>query len=77
VNGGGIRASCPGSRKLPSRTSEPPVAIEAIAGGIFDLCLHYSFQGRIAELPELVPAATYIALAPFLGAKEAARVARR
>jgi hypothetical protein len=26
---------------------------------------------------ELVPAATYIALASFLGAKEAARVARR
>jgi hypothetical protein len=51
------------------------VTIEVIAGGIFDLCLHYAFQGRIGELPELVPSATYIALAPFVGSKEAARVA--
>jgi AcrR family transcriptional regulator len=53
----------------------PAVAVEAIAGGIFDLCLHYALAGRIGELPELAPSATYIALAPFLGGEEAARVA--
>ncbi len=51
------------------------VTVEAIAGGLFDLCLHYGLTGRIRELPELVPAATYIALAPFLGGPEAARIA--
>jgi AcrR family transcriptional regulator len=51
------------------------ITVEAIAGGLFDLCLHYGLTGRIRELPELVPSATYIALAPFLGGAEAARIA--
>jgi AcrR family transcriptional regulator len=51
------------------------ITIEAIAGGLFDLCLHYALAGKISELPELVPSATYIALAPFLGGEEAARIA--
>jgi AcrR family transcriptional regulator len=53
----------------------PPVTIEAIAGGLFEVCLHYALAGRIAKLPEAIPAATYIALAPFLGGEEAARIA--
>lgn len=53
----------------------PAVTVEAIAGGLFDLCLHYALAGRIRELPELVPTATYIALAPFLGAEEATHIA--
>ncbi|HEX3452624.1 MAG TPA: TetR/AcrR family transcriptional regulator, partial [Solirubrobacteraceae bacterium] len=53
----------------------PAVTIEAIAGGLFELALHYALEGRIAELPELVPTATYIALAPFVGGEEAAQVA--
>lgn len=51
------------------------ITIEAIAGGLFDLCLQYALAGRIGELPELVPTATYIALAPFLGGELAAQVA--
>ena len=69
------RMLVPGLEQAPGQSPIAPVTIEAIAGGIFDLCLHYSLQGRIAELPQLVPSATYIALAPFLGSKEAARVA--
>jgi AcrR family transcriptional regulator len=65
----------PGLEEAPEQSAASPVTIEAIAGGIFDLCLHYAFQGRIGELPELVPSATYIALAPFLDSREAARVA--
>jgi AcrR family transcriptional regulator len=53
----------------------PAVTIEAIAGGIFDLCLHYALAGRIGQLPELSASATYVALAPFLGGEEAARIA--
>jgi AcrR family transcriptional regulator len=51
------------------------ITIEAIAGGLFDLCLHYALAGRIRELPELIPSATYIALAPFLGGEDAGRIA--
>lgn len=59
-----------------SKGSRPPaVTIEAITGGVFELCASYAQRGRIAELPELAPRATYFALAPFVGAEEAATVA--
>ena len=60
-----------------ARGHGPPAAVvvDAITGGIFDLCLHYALQGRIHELRELTPTATYVALAPFLGGAEAARIA--
>lgn len=64
----------PGLEQAPD-DAPAAVMVEAIAGGLFDLCLHYALAGRIGELPELVPAATYIALAPFLGGEEAARFA--
>ncbi|MHB8233560.1 MAG: TetR/AcrR family transcriptional regulator, partial [Solirubrobacteraceae bacterium] len=53
----------------------PPVTLEAIAGGLFEVCLHYALAGTIGKLPEATAAATYIALAPFLGGEEAARIA--
>jgi AcrR family transcriptional regulator len=65
----------PRVEEAPGQSAASAVTVEAIAGGIFDLCLHYAVQGRIGELPELLPSATYIALAPFLGSKDAARVA--
>jgi hypothetical protein len=37
--------------------------------------LHYAAQGRIEDLPELTADATYVALAPFIGAEAAAQVA--
>jgi AcrR family transcriptional regulator len=60
-----------------ARGEKPPtaVAIEAIAGGIFELCLSYTARGHISELSELAPWATYFALAPFVGAENAATVA--
>lgn len=64
----------PGLEQTSSYTPSS-VTVEAIAGGLFDLCLHYALAGKVRELPELVPAATYIALAPFLGGEEAARFA--
>ncbi|HXP29029.1 MAG TPA: TetR/AcrR family transcriptional regulator [Solirubrobacteraceae bacterium] len=53
----------------------PAVTVEAIAGGLFELGLHYTLAGKLAELPELVPTATYIALAPFIGGEDAASIA--
>lgn len=69
------RMLVPGLDEVPGQPPSAAVTIEAIAGGIFDLCLHYALQGRIRELPELTPSATYIALAPFIGGEQAAAIA--
>ena len=65
----------PGFEEAPKGRIPPPITIEAIAGGVSELCFHYAVQGRIRELGELTSDATYIALAPFIGAERAARVA--
>jgi AcrR family transcriptional regulator len=63
----------PGLAAPPSRSSD--VTVEAITGGIFELCLRCAMRGELASLPELAPIATYFALAPFLGGEAASRVA--
>jgi AcrR family transcriptional regulator len=65
----------PGFRQAPRAQRPPQVAAEAIAGGIFELALHHALQRRMHELPTMVPRATYFALAPFIGAEAAGRVA--
>jgi AcrR family transcriptional regulator len=69
------RMLVPGLEEAPRQSPLRPVTVEAIAGGIFDLCLHYALHRKIHELPELTVTATYIALAPSLGSGEAARIA--
>jgi hypothetical protein len=51
------------------------VTLEAITGGIFELCVDCAISGQITRLPELVPVATYFALTPLIGAEQAAAVA--
>jgi AcrR family transcriptional regulator len=65
----------PGVDGAEVEISAPDVKVEAIAGGVFDLCLHYALAGKIGELRELTVPATYIALAPFIGGKQAALIA--
>lgn len=65
----------PGAEAASELALSPPVAIEAIAGGLFELCLTYALQGHIESLPELLPRATYFALAPFIGPEPAGEVA--
>jgi AcrR family transcriptional regulator len=65
----------PGLDEAPEQSKPAAVTIEAIAGGVFELCFSYALQGRIKDISELVPRATYFALAPFLGAEEAGRIA--
>jgi len=55
----------------------PRIAVEASVGAITELCLHHVASGRAAELPELEADATYVALAPFIGAEHAALYATR
>jgi AcrR family transcriptional regulator len=65
----------PGLDQAPPTSRPPEVVVEAIAGGLFELCLHHAQHRRLHELPALVPRATYFALTPFIGPDEAARVA--
>jgi AcrR family transcriptional regulator len=58
----------PGYERVPKT---PPVAAEAIGGAIYALIHDQVKRGGPESLPELVPTATYLTLAPFLGAKEA------
>ncbi|HEX2071765.1 MAG TPA: hypothetical protein VHF90_08990 [Thermoleophilaceae bacterium] len=46
----------------------PAIVAEAIAGGIYELIRSYVLEGRLHELPDVVPDATVVALSPFLGA---------
>ena len=65
----------PGLDEAPRQQRPPDVTVEAIAGGLFELCLHHALQRRMYELPLMVPRATYFALAPFIGASAAGKVA--
>ena len=67
----------PGYHHAPKDSAMPGVAPEAIAGGIWQVLNHYIEDERTNELPEVAPQLIYAALTPFLGPKEAAKVARR
>ncbi len=73
--GGYAQMLVPGFEHAAAQARPPAITVEAIVGGVSELCLHHAVQGRISQLPELLPDTTYVALAPFIGAEEAARVA--
>jgi len=52
-----------------------PIAAEAIGGAIYALIYDQVKVGGPQSLPQIAPLATYITLAPFLGAEEACAVA--
>jgi AcrR family transcriptional regulator len=59
------------------RKDVPPIAAEAIAGGIWQVLHYYVENDCLAELVGAAPQLTYFALTPFLGPVEAAKVARQ
>ena len=65
----------PGAEGATDLVLPAAVTIEAIAGGLFELCLTYTLQGQTERLSELLPRATYFALAPFIGPDQAGHVA--
>jgi AcrR family transcriptional regulator len=66
----------PGFEEVREGSDRPPnVAMEAIAGGIFELCLTYTVLGQVHRLTELAPWVTYFTLAPFVGPEKAGSVA--
>jgi len=64
-----------GLNELDPSQRPPELTAAAITGGIFELCVTYVMQQQITALPEATPAATYFALAPFVGSQEAVRIA--
>jgi hypothetical protein len=60
----------------PQRKRPSGIAPEAIAHGLFELAFHQAAQDKIEDLLQLTPIATYLTLAPFLGASDAAHAAR-
>ncbi len=69
------RMLLPGLDYSPGEERPSGVTVEAIAGGLYELCLHHVLQDRTHELPAMVPRATYFALAPFIGAQDAGTIA--
>jgi AcrR family transcriptional regulator len=69
------RMLIPGLDDAPVQNPMPAVTTEAITGGLFELCFYHALQGRVRDLPEMTPTATYLALTPFIGSADAARVA--
>jgi AcrR family transcriptional regulator len=66
----------PGFDEVREEGHRPPeVTMQAVAGGIFELCLTYTVRGQVGRLTELAPWITYFALAPFVGREQACAVA--
>ncbi len=63
-----LRIAADSPSLLPS-----PVVGEAIVGGVYELFHDYVLRGQTRRLPELTDHVMYIALAPFMGARDAWR----
>jgi len=61
----------------PRRRRPPEILPEAIVHGLFELVYCHVTQDRLAELPLAAAQATYLALAPFVGVRDAGKLALR
>jgi AcrR family transcriptional regulator len=66
----------PGFELADERSTVPSITAEAVAGGIWQVFHHYVENECVEQLPEAAPQLTYMALTPFIGPKDAAKVAR-
>jgi AcrR family transcriptional regulator len=60
-----------------SSHSVPGIAPEAIAGGIWQVLHNHIEHEHVEDIAGLAPQLVYVALAPFIGGKEAGRIARK
>ncbi len=67
----------PGYHYSSSSHSVPGIAPEAIAGGIWQVLHNHIEHERVEDIAGLAPQLVYVALAPFIGGKEAGRIARK
>jgi AcrR family transcriptional regulator len=66
----------PGLELAQDQGAVPKITPEAVAGGIWQVFHHYIENECVDRLPEAAPQLTYMALTPFIGPKQAAKVAR-
>jgi AcrR family transcriptional regulator len=57
----------------PQRRRPPLLAAETVVHGLFELAFTHAATRRTTQLPAVADEASYLALAPFLGASEAAK----
>lgn len=62
------------ARSLPGPLSPGAVSVEASIGGIWGIVHYHVIRGATRQLPELAGYATYLALAPAIGAQAAVEV---
>ncbi|HEX3608460.1 MAG TPA: TetR/AcrR family transcriptional regulator [Solirubrobacterales bacterium] len=62
----------PGFERKPDTS---PIAAEAIGGAIYSMIYDQVMRGGAESMQEIAPLATYVTLAPFIGAEEACAVA--
>jgi len=67
----------PGRKQLPEDEQLPGVIEHALASGVLMLVAQRIDQGRAAELPGLAPEVVQFVLSPYLGAREARRIAEQ
>lgn len=60
---------------LEMRPDLPRSTIDAITGAILEVVHEHALKRRIERLPHLHGELTYITLAPFIGARDAAQLA--
>ncbi|HEY5287028.1 MAG TPA: TetR/AcrR family transcriptional regulator [Solirubrobacteraceae bacterium] len=59
----------------PQRKRPPQITPEATMHAIFELAFHHAAERKVEALARTAPEATYMALAPYVGVSEAAKLA--
>ncbi len=60
-----------GYRYRPEAEALPKLCTQAIAGGVFEMIQRHVARADLDTLPRLLPALTYVCVAPFMGAENA------
>jgi AcrR family transcriptional regulator len=67
----------PAFAALDEPAPDPEAVSVCLAGGLWELIRRYALERRLHELPEALPAASYVCLSTFFGIDEALRVSAR
>jgi AcrR family transcriptional regulator len=65
----------PGIAAAPDLPPQPDIVGLLIGGGIWEVIAKHLHENRLDQLPQALPAVSFIAVAPFYGVEEARRVA--
>lgn len=67
----------PAFAALDEPAPDPEAVSVCLAGGLWELIRRYALERRLHELPDALPAASYVCLSTFFGIDEALRVSAR